>query len=47
MRWQVIPADFVVLCNRSNFCHPSGSYATEGKIIIIIIIIIITEEEEE
>ena len=30
MRWQVIPANFVVFCNRSNFCHPSGSYATEG-----------------
>jgi len=36
MRWQVIPANFVVFCNRSNLCHPSGSYATEGKIIIII-----------
>ena len=31
MRWQVIPANFVVFCNRSNFCHPSGSYAIEGK----------------
>jgi len=32
-RWQVIPANFVVFCNRSNFCHPS--YATEGKNNII------------
>ena len=38
MRWQVIPANSVVLCYRSNFCHPSGSYATEGKKIIITII---------
>jgi len=36
MRWQVIPANFVVFCNRSNFCHPSGSYATKSKEIIII-----------
>jgi len=31
------PANFVVFCNRSNFCHPSGSYATEGKKLILII----------
>jgi len=31
MRWQVIPANFVIFCNRSNFCHPSGSHATQGK----------------
>ena len=31
MRWQVIPVNFVVFCNRSDFCHPSRSYATEGK----------------
>ena len=30
-RWQVIPADSVVLCNRANFWNPSGSYATEGN----------------
>ena len=29
MRWQVIPANFVLFCNRSNFCHPPGSYFTE------------------
>jgi len=28
MRWQDIPAIFVVFC---NFYHPSGLYATEGK----------------
>ena len=37
MRCQVIPANFVVFSNRSNFWNPSGSYATEGKIIIIIV----------
>ena len=31
MRLQVIPANFIVFCNQSNFCHPSGSYAAEGK----------------
>ena len=31
MRWQVIPVNFVVFCNRSDFCHPSRSYATDGK----------------
>jgi len=31
MRWQVNPAHFVVFCNRSNFCHPSRSYATKGN----------------
>ena len=30
MRCRVIPANFVVFCNRSNFCHHSGSYAAEG-----------------
>jgi len=34
MRWQVISANFVVFCYRSNFCHND----TEGNIIIIIII---------
>ena len=24
MRWEVILANFVVFCNRSNFCHPWG-----------------------
>jgi len=43
MRWQVIPANFILFCYRSNFYHPSGPYATEGKIIIIIIIIIIID----
>jgi len=43
MRWQVIPANFILFCYRSNFYHPSGLYATEGKIIIIIIIIIIID----
>ena len=38
MRLQVISASFEVYCYRSNFCHPSVSYATEGEIIIIIII---------
>jgi len=31
MRWQVIPANFVVFCNWCNYCHPSRSYATDGK----------------
>jgi len=31
MRWQVIPANFVVFCNPADFCHPSGSFATEGN----------------
>ena len=31
MRWHVIPPNFVVFCNRSNFWNPSGWYATEGK----------------
>jgi len=30
-RWQVIPTTLVVFCYPSHFCHPSGSYATEGK----------------
>ena len=30
MRWQVVPANFVIFCNLSKFCHPSGSYATES-----------------
>ena len=38
LRWQVIEANLVVLRIRSNFCHPWGSYATEGKIVIIITI---------
>jgi len=28
---QVIPSSFVVFCNQSKFCHPSGSYATGVK----------------
>ena len=27
--WQVILANFVLFCSRSNFCHPPGSYFTE------------------
>jgi len=36
MRWQVIPANFVVFYNPSNFCYPSRSYAPEDKKIIIV-----------
>ena len=31
---EVIPTNFVVFCNRPSFCQPSGSHATEDKIII-------------
>jgi len=35
MRRQVIPANFVVFCNRCNYCHISGSHANELKKEII------------
>jgi len=31
--WQIIPANFVVFCRRSIFCHPSGSYTTKGRVL--------------
>ena len=32
MRWQVIPANFVVFCNQSNLCHPRGKNNTYDDI---------------
>ena len=31
MKWQIIPFNLVVFCNRSNFCHPSGSFAKKDS----------------